>query len=75
MQAFSVDDTRLTDVIAHYAPSVSIVNLGQIHEPGTPKSRDQRNDWAIVVGEDGTASRQQVNSKPQGLSYYTTVNW
>lgn len=28
MQAFSVDDTRLTDVIAHYAPSVSIVNLG-----------------------------------------------
>jgi hypothetical protein len=28
MQAFSVDDARLSDAIAHYAPSVSIVNLG-----------------------------------------------
>ena len=28
MQAFSVDDTRLSDIIAHYAPGVSIVNLG-----------------------------------------------
>jgi len=28
MQAFSIDDARLADVIAHYAPSVSIVNLG-----------------------------------------------
>ena len=28
MQAFSIDDARLSDAIAHYAPSVSIVNLG-----------------------------------------------
>jgi hypothetical protein len=28
MQAFSVDDARLSDAIAHYAPTVSIVNLG-----------------------------------------------
>lgn len=28
MQAFSVDDARLSEAIAHYAPSVSIVNLG-----------------------------------------------
>jgi hypothetical protein len=28
MQAFSVDDARLSDAIAHYAPSASIVNLG-----------------------------------------------
>jgi hypothetical protein len=28
MQAFSVDDALLSDAIAHYAPSVSIVNLG-----------------------------------------------
>jgi hypothetical protein len=28
MQAFSVDDARLSNAIAHYAPTVSIVNLG-----------------------------------------------
>jgi hypothetical protein len=28
MQAFSVDDARLSDAIAHYAPIVNIVNLG-----------------------------------------------
>jgi hypothetical protein len=28
MQAFSVDDARLSDAIAHYAPSADIVNLG-----------------------------------------------
>lgn len=28
MQAFSVDDARLSDAIVHYAPSVDIVNLG-----------------------------------------------
>ncbi len=28
MQAFSVDDARLSDAIAHYAPIVGIVNLG-----------------------------------------------
>lgn len=28
MQAFSVDDVRLSDAIAHYAPSTRIVNLG-----------------------------------------------
>jgi hypothetical protein len=28
MQAFSVDDARLSDAIAHYAPTVSVVNLG-----------------------------------------------
>lgn len=28
MQAFSVDDTRLSDAIAQYAPTVDIVNLG-----------------------------------------------
>jgi hypothetical protein len=28
MHAFSVDDARLSDAIAHYAPTVSIVNLG-----------------------------------------------
>jgi hypothetical protein len=28
MQAFSVDDARLSDAIAHYAPIVDIVNLG-----------------------------------------------
>jgi hypothetical protein len=28
MQAFSVDDARLSDAIGHYAPSAGIVNLG-----------------------------------------------
>jgi len=28
MQAFSVDDARLSDAIAHYASSTRIVNLG-----------------------------------------------
>ncbi len=28
MQAFSVDDARLSEAIAHYAPTVDIVNLG-----------------------------------------------
>lgn len=28
MQAFSVDDARLSDAISHYAPIVDIVNLG-----------------------------------------------
>jgi hypothetical protein len=28
MSAFSVDDARLSDAIAHYAPSAQIVNLG-----------------------------------------------
>jgi hypothetical protein len=28
MQAFSIDDARLSDVVAQYAPSASVVNLG-----------------------------------------------
>lgn len=28
MQAFSIDDARLSDAIGHYVPNVGIVNLG-----------------------------------------------